>query len=1291
MKMKTIQLLLICTGACYPIAFFAQQNMYNKVSVASPNAAALGKYADVPVNYHTGIPQISVPVYTIQDGPLELAVGLSYHAAGLKVGEPASWVGAGWSLNAAGVITRTVQGAPDERYTSSANSEQSKGYLSDGGYPNYLWHRDNPSNTNVYTNMLKDFHQGAADGEPDLFFFNFGGYSGKFYFGDDKVPVVLPQQDIKIDYNYTPGLRKSIESFVLTTPDGTRWYFGNTPATTDVDPVERTLGYSSDNGYGNDGKSVSAWYLNKMVSSNGNHQVTLSYEAEKYSYYNVSSSPVAYDLASPNMNSINASVLGVDVSGNGSHLNKVIVEGVRLKQINFTDGMVELVPGALRTDLSGPLITLLDYPNEQAKALAEIKITGNGGSCKKFILTYDYFTDATSKGAVAGAADINTDKKKLKLLQVQEASCDGAITLPPYTFDYHTETVPRSLSFSQDHWGFSNGADNNTLIPTITENQFEEVSGANRDSKWPDMRGGTLRKITYPTGGTADFEYEPNKAWVSYNRHNRVYRFSTAVGYDNNNSSTTYQPFSGNPYQVKLSNPNCAYPATSCLASIQISDANNVLVFSLSAQVGETKIAYPVLPAGTYKIVMYKDGGGQGATASGEYTELIPVLYENSETVGGLRVKSITQSEQARPGTVVKTNYNYEANNRTSGILYSKPVYVQVLKNSGPRYVFTQLLVNGATWRFDSEEPMTSEEPYFSFPARKALKSAAPILAMSTTQGNHIGYNEVKVSKTGNGYSIYRYYGSNIWDTDNSDVAVRKIDRTSSNPAAPEFPAAPLPFDYKRGDLKYEGHFTEAGKLLNEATYIPAYQVQPVTTPGFRVYTESRGSSPVTWITAKTDFELQSQKKISMQVIENNYDALTNNYVQSTKTTLYESPNHSQPTTMSSVNSKAQPIVDKIKYTPDFTIPACVGIDNCWNDYQAALTVALNNYTTASNACTTDECRKAARASYNWAKMDARRNYSQCRMDRLALKSTCLQNAKAAAGSELKPILELQDAFRILPVEQTSWKNNLLMGASFNRFDYDIGSSTSVNINKVQRILLASPSASFAPVSNTGTTITKDSRYTDEDAYRFKNGVLYDMEKIGKVFTAYLWDYGNTKPVAVAVNAKADDIAFTSFETANTGGFIYNEAATTANTTAPAGKKVFALGAGNTITRNTDATKAFTVSCWAQGAATVNGATYTFTGRTIGTWTYYEWKVSNVAQVVLAGTVLVDEVRVHPQKAQMTSYTYNLLTGITSQSDAAGNIQYYEYDAMNRLKLIRDMDRNVIKVMDYQYKTGIGN
>src|SRR6185437_7032164 len=57
-----------------------------------------------------------------------------------------------------------------------------------------------------------------------------------------------------------------------------------------------------------------------------------------------------------------------------------------------------------------------------------------------------------------------------------------------------------------------------------------------------------------------------------------------------------------------------------------------------------------------------------------------------------------------------------------------------------------------------------------------------------------------------------------------------------------------------------------------------------------------------------------------------------------------------------------------------------------------------------------------------------------------------------------------------------------------------------------------------------------------------------------------------------------------------------------------------------------------------------------------------------------------------PATAQMTTYSYDPLIGITSQTDAGNRISYYEYDGLSRLKRIRDQDYNILKSFDYQYQ-----
>ena len=53
-------------------------NKFSKdVTMPPPNAASLGAYGDVPVSYFTGVPNISIPIYTASFGPLSLPISLS--------------------------------------------------------------------------------------------------------------------------------------------------------------------------------------------------------------------------------------------------------------------------------------------------------------------------------------------------------------------------------------------------------------------------------------------------------------------------------------------------------------------------------------------------------------------------------------------------------------------------------------------------------------------------------------------------------------------------------------------------------------------------------------------------------------------------------------------------------------------------------------------------------------------------------------------------------------------------------------------------------------------------------------------------------------------------------------------------------------------------------------------------------------------------------------------------------------------------------------------------------------
>ncbi|RZL12295.1 MAG: hypothetical protein EOO89_19790 [Pedobacter sp.] len=96
----------------------------------------------------------------------------------------------------------------------------------------------------------------------------------------------------------------------------------------------------------------------------------------------------------------------------------------------------------------------------------------------------------------------------------------------------------------------------------------------------------------------------------------------------------------------------------------------------------------------------------------------------------------------------------------------------------------------------------------------------------------------------------------------------------------------------------------------------------------------------------------------------------------------------------------------------------------------------------------------------------------------------------------------------------------------------------------------------------------------------------------------------------------------------------------------------------------------------------------------VGQWVYVEKEYivpANITQLGLrldnngVGTVWFDDIRLHPSKAQMKTYTYDVLAGVTSEGDINNRYTHYLYDELNRLILIRDNDGNVVKKFCYNY------
>jgi len=1256
------------------------QTSYGTVTISSPNSASLGKYGDIPVGFHTAIPDVNIPLYTVEAGPLQLPISIGYHLSGLKVAEPASWVGAGWALNAGGMITRTVIGAPDE--AGNSNTSEADGHFSNNGFNSYLY----INSQNGWMQDYQSFASGLKDGQPDLYTFNFNGYTGKFYFRDDRTPILVPEQDLQIIPSFSGG--RSIDYFTVVTPDGSQYVFGNAPGVSGTVPIEVTNVYSAKSGL-MDAPPTSSWYLCKVVSADKQFAINLTYQAESYGYF--TSSTFDFDKATIT----NSPIPGVD-------LVKNIIQGVRLSQISFPNGTVTFTPGSVRTDLSDATLLLDDNVNTSAVALAGIKITDGGSYCKNYNFSYSYFTAGNTSLPTAYTTGISltTDQQRLKLDAVQEVSCDGTVSVPPYQFTYVAPTsVPRRLSFGVDHWGYYNGQDNNGgLMPTVYVNAAPVYTGAIRDASYPQMSYGSLSQITYPTGGTTSFAGQAETETVTQTVPGSLDIASFALNYDGQGAFTQTETVTtnGNPITLAV-NTTCSQ-----YVNVNVYNSSGQQVITNYQYQGSTDYLHGynyqysqffyTLPAGTYTFTCSIPSNAVGGFAllfsqPGYITQTGPVV------VGGTRISSITNTDATGTSTVTNYSYTYPGGS-SSAILYSQPTYIQLIRND--------IVAQVGLWSASGFTSTAGSSQALGYPGDGTEYYMTPgsLRPMETVQGSEMGYLYVKVSQPGNGYSAYQYYASNEGFTNaGNNVCINSITIPAQG-TPPNYPPAPLPFDSRKGELYMEQHYDNNGKLVKDVTYNPQYNTSPVlSTPAF-IVTAMTMSVGVAYL--GTNYSLNTVKKVSMTTTENDYGT-NGGHVTTTKTTTYGSNFHNQPTMTQSSTSTGELLTTKYQYAADFRLSSCDAISDCSTEYNNTCAACLTTYNTARTNCgNSSSCLTAAYTSYGQCTANARISYVSCRSSYMGTGSgsfsSCHSGAESSADGLLKPVLLLQDNNMNPVIETSGWRGSVLLHSNYT--DYS-PYSTPGNFpypNQTELVNLQAPSSGFMPATVSGSSISRDSRYLVESSFLFNSGNPFQVTPHNGVLVSYLWDYQNIKPIAKVTGTSWDQIAYTSFETSGTGGiYLDNNGTGIIATDAITGSSCYQINYG-LAKFNLDPGKTYVVSMWAKNGTPsyngFNGSTQTVattnvwtTGKTVNGWTYIEKAFANVTTInVGGGGGLVDEVRFYPLNAQMETYTYSPLLGITSQCDAANRISYYSYDALGRLIVVKDQDGNIVKTYQYHYK-----
>ena len=458
MKKSMLSLLLL-----YSILAYSQNSVNHsqipKLIPPSPEVSSLFKFVDYPVSHSTGIPEISIPLYTVQCGNLRLPISINYHASGRKFSDITGPVGVGWILNAGGTISRTVFGYPDEDYPVLENQRSASSLNIKDDYQ-YL--------AELYYEGGSDPLGGYYDSEYDLFSYSLPSMSGSFVLYNGS-PEPLTLNGIKIN--------GTVDSFTITGEDGTQYTFR--------DYGNSSVSASYVNYYIN---TKTSWFLNEIKSADGKHTISLTYEGVKL--YDPSSTQPRYPLVGETM------IVNDLVAGDYLYAGLLPVESqnmnmefsfssLRLKEINFGSGKVvfenEAIGGKLKK------IYIRD---------------ASGATVKTYSLTQTFLD--------------HTILDNYKLTSITTIS--GNDQTDTYRFDYY----PTAASFKanqHDYWGYINDnvtASSNFLIPAMTiayDHGLKTIGHkeVTREANESKMKSGVLKKISYPTGGSTEFIYEVNK------------------------------------------------------------------------------------------------------------------------------------------------------------------------------------------------------------------------------------------------------------------------------------------------------------------------------------------------------------------------------------------------------------------------------------------------------------------------------------------------------------------------------------------------------------------------------------------------------------------------------------------------------------------------------------------------------------------------------------------------------------------------------------------------------------
>ncbi len=461
-----------------------------EVTPPSPTAMELAKHVTYPVNLSNGLAKISIPLYEIIDGEIRIPITLDYHASGLKPGmRSADWIGDGWSLSVGPTLSRIINGGADEQfYSYLLASEQ---------HPTW--------------EQLNAVNEGAVDVLLDEFYYSLPENSGKLYFKRlsqyELCPVTIPQDNIKVSL---PEANKYGERIDIRDASGMLYRFGG---------EGRTYKDYVDNHYGISVIEMpSSWKINTIESPTG-RRIKFEYSSpqEEIFTYRFADAVVMLDEFSAHVGVPLADVAVCASQGiSEAHYFKYDLLSQSLQEttsfeLSLPEGYVFPMPQRVLISQKNAYVRKISFCGGY---IIFTKSEKRGEGLKE-ITVYDETSNIVRK--IMFEQHYNSDFLRLILNGVRISGIGHDDE--KYTFTYRPFETDRNTR-SIDEWGYYNGADNHTLVPTISTtatltSPFMTVDvsmpGADRQPNEQAMQQGILTGITYPTGGRSEFYYEAHR------------------------------------------------------------------------------------------------------------------------------------------------------------------------------------------------------------------------------------------------------------------------------------------------------------------------------------------------------------------------------------------------------------------------------------------------------------------------------------------------------------------------------------------------------------------------------------------------------------------------------------------------------------------------------------------------------------------------------------------------------------------------------------------------------------